>query len=245
MSQRPIRFFHRGAIVEANPASATRTVLEWLREEALCTGTKEGCAEGDCGACTVVVGELGANGALEMKPVNACIRFLPTLDGKALFTVEDVTDLGAAAGENGNGIGSAHGSSAPLHPAQQAMVDCHGSQCGFCTPGFVMSLWSCYERHQAAGTRPSRQQLADDLSGNLCRCTGYRPILDAGQAMFEVHPRVSMRHRCARRCRRWPLTRRWIAPTSTPRARSPRWPRCACSALMRACSPVALTSACG
>ena len=179
MSQRPIRFFHRGAIVEANPASATRTVLDWLREEALCTGTKEGCAEGDCGACTVVVGELGSSGALEMKPVNACIRFLPTLDGKALFTVEDVTDIGAAAG-----TGKGHG--APLHPAQQAMVDCHGSQCGFCTPGFVMSLWASYERHHAAGTRPSRQQLADDLSGNLCRCTGYRPILDAGQAMFEA-----------------------------------------------------------
>jgi len=178
MSQRPVRFFHRGAIVEADPAHATRSVLEWLREEALCTGTKEGCAEGDCGACTVVVGELGAQGkggALELKPVNACIRFLPTLDGKALFTVEDVA--GAVA----------HGAAAPaLHPAQQAMVDCHGSQCGFCTPGFVMSLWACYERHHEAGTRPTRQQLADDLSGNLCRCTGYRPILDAGEKMFEA-----------------------------------------------------------
>ena len=73
-----------------------------------------------------------------------------------------------------------------LHPVQQAMVDCHGSQCGFCTPGFVMSLWSTYEHHQAAGTRPTRQQLADELSGNLCRCTGYRPILDAGQRMFDL-----------------------------------------------------------
>ena len=72
-----------------------------------------------------------------------------------------------------------------LHPAQRAMVDCHGSQCGFCTPGFVMSLWACYEHHQQAATRPTRQQLADDLSGNLCRCTGYRPILDAGERMFE------------------------------------------------------------
>jgi xanthine dehydrogenase small subunit len=166
---RPIRFFHRGAVVEAAPAAATRTVLEWLREDAHCTGTKEGCAEGDCGACTVVLGELDAQGGLALKPVNACIQFLPTLDGKALFTVED---LAAADGT--------------LHPAQQAMVDCHGSQCGFCTPGFVMSLWACTERHQCAGTVPGRQQLADDLSGNLCRCTGYRPILDAGQRMFEL-----------------------------------------------------------
>ncbi|MBI5721260.1 MAG: xanthine dehydrogenase small subunit [Burkholderiales bacterium] len=192
MSTRPIRFFHRGAIVEAAPASATRTVLEWLREEALCTGTKEGCAEGDCGACTVVVGELGAHGALEMKPVNACIRFLPTLDGKALFTVEDVAGTGCGVrdvGAVGNGHAGVASAAGGLHPAQQAMVECHGSQCGFCTPGFVMSLWACYERHHDAGTRPTRQQLADDLSGNLCRCTGYRPILDAGEKMFEAAPR--------------------------------------------------------
>jgi xanthine dehydrogenase small subunit len=142
-------------------------VLEWLREDKRCTGTKEGCAEGDCGACTVVLGELDGQGGLALRPVNACIQFLPTLDGKALFTVEDLRQ------------------GASLHPVQQAMVDCHGSQCGFCTPGFVMSLWACYERHQAATSVPTRQQLADDLSGNLCRCTGYRPILDAGQRMFE------------------------------------------------------------
>ena len=165
---RCVRFFHRGSVVEVDPASHTRTVLEWLREDARCTGTKEGCAEGDCGACTVVLGELDAAGALQLKPVNACIQFVPTLDGKALFTVEDVQAAGA------------------LHPVQQSMVACSGSQCGFCTPGFVMSLWACYQRHQAAGTVPTRQQLADDLSGNLCRCTGYRPILDAGQQMFQA-----------------------------------------------------------
>ena len=185
---RPIRFWHQGAVVEvagpaalspaspASPASAPRTVLNWLREDARCIGTKEGCAEGDCGACTVVVGELDAFGALTLKPVNACIQFLPTLDGKALFAVEDVATAN-----------SPHG--ATPHPAQNALVACHGSQCGFCTPGFVLSLWACYERHQAAGTVPTRQQLADDLSGNLCRCTGYRPILDAGQQMF-VGPAV-------------------------------------------------------
>ncbi len=171
-----IRFYHRGRIAQVSDVHPTRSVLDWLREQAACTGTKEGCNEGDCGACTVVIGELappagdGGEPGLALRTVNACIRFLPTLDGKALFTVED---LRAIAGGS-------------LHPVQQAMVDCHGSQCGFCTPGFVMSLWACYEQHQRAGSRPTRQQLADELSGNLCRCTGYRPILDAGQQMFDL-----------------------------------------------------------
>jgi xanthine dehydrogenase small subunit len=169
MNTRPVRFFHRGALVEHAAPEPTRSVLQWLREEARCTGTKEGCNEGDCGACTVVLGELGADGQLQLKAVNSCIQFLPTLDGKALFTVEDLAAPGA-----------------PLHPVQQAMVDCHGSQCGFCTPGFVMSLWATRERHAAGGTPPTRQQIADDLSGNLCRCTGYRPILDAGERACAV-----------------------------------------------------------
>jgi xanthine dehydrogenase small subunit len=89
-STRPVRFVHRGAIVEHSAPEPTRTVLQWLREEARCTGTKEGCNEGDCGACTVLVGELGADGAVAYRPVNSCIQFLPTLDGKALLTVEDL-----------------------------------------------------------------------------------------------------------------------------------------------------------
>jgi len=173
----PIRFYHRGRIVRIEHVAPTRTVLDWLREDARCTGTKEGCNEGDCGACTVVLGELPAHAdgattsvrGLALKTVNACMQFVPSLHGKALFTVEDLK------GET-------------LHPVQQAMVECHGSQCGFCTPGFVMSLWSAYEQHRAAGTTPSRQQLADELSGNLCRCTGYRPILEAGARMFELPP---------------------------------------------------------
>jgi xanthine dehydrogenase small subunit len=177
MSSRPIRFFHRGAVVEVDAAAPTRTVLDWLREDARCTGTKEGCNEGDCGACTVVVAELApegttsddVGGGLRLRSANACLQFLPTLDGKALFTVEDLAIPDGS-----------------LHPVQQAMVDCHGSQCGFCTPGFVMSLWATYQHHAARGTRPARQQLADELSGNLCRCTGYRPILDAGEHMFDL-----------------------------------------------------------
>src|SRR3954447_19819784 len=163
MTSRPIRFFHRGAIVAVEPAATTRTVLDWLREDAHCTGTKEGCNEGDCGACTVVVAELAPAGCdaedvvggLRLRSANACLQFLPTLDGKALFTVED---LGAANGA--------------LHPVQQSMVDCHASQCGFCTPGFVMSLWAMYQHHLGRGERPTRRRIADELSGNLCRCTG-------------------------------------------------------------------------
>ena len=174
-----IHFFHRGAVVSVQGEHPTRTVLDWLREQARHTGTKEGCNEGDCGACTVVLGELDAQGQLQLTSVNACIQFLPTLDGKALFTVEDLQALNGADATSGAG---------DLHPVQQAMVECHGSQCGFCTPGFVMSMWSTYEAHQQAGTQPTRQQLADDLSGNLCRCTGYRHILDAGQRMFDLPP---------------------------------------------------------
>ena len=186
---RPIRFFHRGAVVEVSGVSPTRTVLDWLREDARCTGTKEGCNEGDCGACTVVIGELArpddtaAVRGLGLKTVNACIQFLPTLDGKALFTVEDLKAMvPASRGDAGASL---------LHPVQEAMVACHASQCGFCTPGFVMSLWSTYERNSASASLPTRQQLADELSGNLCRCTGYRPILDAGQHMFDL-PAVAL-----------------------------------------------------
>lgn len=177
MSERPITFFFRGGQQQVENVLPTMTVLQFLREytqtgKTRQTGTKEGCAEGDCGACTVVIGEL-VNDSLQLRSVNACIQFLPTLDGKALFTVEDLHTL----------LPTQDGT---LHPVQQAMVDLHGSQCGFCTPGFIMSLWSMYENEQHS---PSKDQISDYLSGNLCRCTGYRPILDAAQKAYD-YPRV-------------------------------------------------------
>ena len=166
----PIRFYYRGAVQEVRDAAPTQTVLQHLREDLHCTGTKEGCAEGDCGACTVVVASL-VDGQVEMKTVNACIQLTPTLDGKALFSVEDLQQPDGA-----------------LHPVQQAMVECHGSQCGFCTPGFVMSLWGMYLKKD--GATPTRCEIDDGLSGNLCRCTGYRPIIDAARRMSEL-PKVT------------------------------------------------------
>jgi xanthine dehydrogenase small subunit len=165
-----MRFLLNGEPVQLDSIAPTTSVLRYLREQCRLTGTKEGCAEGDCGACTVVLAEL-EDDALKLSTVNACIQFVPTLDGKALFTVEYLKTLA------GN-----------LHPVQQAMVDCHGSQCGFCTPGFIMSLWRFYLREQLEGATPPQEELADALSGNLCRCTGYRPILDAGREMFELPP---------------------------------------------------------
>jgi xanthine dehydrogenase small subunit len=167
MSQ-PIRFFYRGEVRSVDYAAPTRTILQHVREDMHCTGTKEGCAEGDCGACTVVIGELQGD-TVRLKAVNSCIQFLPALDGNALFTVEDLKQA------NGD-----------LHPVQQAMVDCHGSQCGFCTPGFVMSLWALYLKREGGNRLPQRKEIDDALSGNLCRCTGYRPIIDAAQRMCEL-----------------------------------------------------------
>jgi xanthine dehydrogenase small subunit len=157
---RPIRFLLDGEVRELTDVEPTLTVLNWLRYTARRTGTKEGCAEGDCGACTVVLAELD-EGRVRFRAMNACILFVPMLDGKALFTVESLARDGS------------------LHPVQRAMVDKHGSQCGFCTPGFVMSLYA----HQRSGAATDTASLKDALAGNLCRCTGYGPILAAGQTM--------------------------------------------------------------
>ncbi len=163
-SAQTLTFLRRGQPVTLHNVAPDRTLLEVLREDLHCTGTKEGCGEGDCGACTVVLGE-AVNGQLQYKAINSCIRLAHSVDGLALWTVED---LASETGEQ--------------HPAQEAMVQCHGSQCGFCTPGFVMSLFGMYQNTQG-GQGIDRAQAQADLSGNLCRCTGYRPILDAAQQM--------------------------------------------------------------
>ena len=161
----PIRFLLNGAPVALADIDPQLTLLEWLREERGLTGTKEGCAEGDCGACTVVLAERRGNG-LTWRPVNACIRLLPSLHGKAVFTVESLQEREGC-----------------LHPVQQALVECHGSQCGFCTPGFSMSLFALYK---STAQPPERDAACDALAGNLCRCTGYRPIIAAAQRMHAL-----------------------------------------------------------
>jgi xanthine dehydrogenase small subunit len=160
----PIRFLLNGERVEVAGLPPQTTLLEFLRDERRLTGTKEGCAEGDCGACTVVIAERN-DGRVDWKPINACIRFLPSIDGKAVFTIESLKSQREE-----------------LHPVQQALVDCHGSQCGFCTPGFAMSLFGLYK----TASSPSRRNIDDALAGNLCRCTGYRPIVDAAQQMYAL-----------------------------------------------------------
>ena len=237
-----LRFVRRGEMINVGNVPPERTVLELLRDDLGCTGTKEGCGEGDCGACTVVLGQI-EDGALRFRAINSCIRLAHSIDGMALWTVEDL------AGEDGR-----------LHPVQEAMVQCHASQCGFCTPGFVMSLFGMYQNYiaptlatscaalppggalrlrpgEASSSAPAGGEVAntlatscaalclrpgkassaapaeeggddgrfqaacrampqpitralavEELSGNLCRCTGYRPILDAAQMMGSLPP---------------------------------------------------------
>jgi xanthine dehydrogenase small subunit len=156
--RRSIRFLRRGKVVELDDVPPTATLLDYLRLTERACGTKEGCGEGDCGACTVALGTL-RDGCVVYEPVNSCIQLLGMMDGKEVVVVDDLQVR-----EGG------------LHPVQRAMVECHGSQCGFCTPGFVMSLFALYHAEDS----PGRQQLNDAIAGNLCRCTGYRPIVDAG-----------------------------------------------------------------
>jgi xanthine dehydrogenase small subunit len=158
-----IRFLLNDETVELSDVRPDETVLDWLRLRRSLRGTKEGCAEGDCGACTVLVGRLGGGG-LVYESVNACIRFLGSLDGCHVVTVEHLK------GRNGR-----------LHPVQQAMVDFHGSQCGFCTPGFVMSLYGLWMREPW----PSEDAIEKALQGNLCRCTGYDAIVKAAKAISD------------------------------------------------------------
>jgi xanthine dehydrogenase small subunit len=151
-----ITFLRRGVMVSHDVANPMQTVLDYLRLEEKSRGTKEGCNEGDCGACTVAIGHV-RNGTLVYEPANACIMLMGHLHGKELVTVDDLARDGV------------------LHPVQQAMVDAHASQCGFCTPGFVMSLFVLFQEQREV----TRQEVVDAIAGNLCRCTGYRPIVDA------------------------------------------------------------------
>ena len=155
-----VRFLRRGRVVERRGFAPAETLLDHLRLNERALGTKEGCAEGDCGACTVAVGRL-RDGRLVYEPVNACIHLLGMVDGAEVVTVDDLAPANR-----------------PLHPVQQALVEAHASQCGFCTPGFVMSLFALYH----AGAPADRSTVNDWLAGNLCRCTGYRPIADAALA---------------------------------------------------------------
>nr|MDP2190913.1 xanthine dehydrogenase small subunit [Rhodoferax sp.] len=170
MNTPTLQFIRRGEIVSLRNVPPTRTLLQVLREDLNCSGTKEGCNEGDCGACTVVLGEADA-GRIKYSAVNACIRLAHSVNGMALWTTEDLVK------QDGT-----------LHPAQEAMVQCHASQCGFCTPGFVMSLFAMYQNHVCHGEIITRELAQEELSGNLCRCTGYRPILDAAQRMAQLPP---------------------------------------------------------
>ena len=169
---RPVRFLLGEERRELSGLDPNTTVLNYLRRVERRTGTKEGCGEGDCGACTIVLGELDGE-RLTYRAVNSCIQFVGMLDGKQVLTVEDLAEPDGT-----------------LHPCQQAMVDCHGSQCGFCTPGFVMSLFALYQEAGAS----DRNRIDDALAGNLCRCTGYGPIVAAARAMKAGQPDRFTRH---------------------------------------------------
>ena len=161
MTSSAIKFVYQDRIVEIKNPDSNETLLNYIRTKLKKTGTKEGCAEGGCGACSVVLAEFKDN-KINYTPANSCIMFLPTLQGKQLILVEDLVS------RNGS-----------LHPVQQAMVNWHGSQCGFCTPGFVMSLFSMFKNY----SRFNDDLIKDSISGNLCRCTGYKPIIKAAKSL--------------------------------------------------------------
>jgi xanthine dehydrogenase small subunit len=168
-----LQFVHRGDIVTCRQVPPTRTLLQLLRDDLGLTATKEGCNEGDCGACTVVLGEKRGD-QLHYSAVNSCIRMAQSIHGMVLWTAQDI------AAPDGT-----------PHPVQQALLSNHASQCGFCTPGFAMSLFGLYQAQVCQGQTVTREGAQEALSGNLCRCTGYRPILDAAQQM-QTLPVVTM-----------------------------------------------------
>jgi xanthine dehydrogenase small subunit len=166
-----IEFLLNQTAVQVSECAPSLSVLDWLRTNYALKGSKEGCASGDCGACTVIIGEK-INSELNYHSANACLCLVGQLHGKHLVTVESLTE-------------SADANVEQLHPVQRAMVECHGSQCGFCTPGFIMSMATLYLNHSSY---PGEERVIEALGGNLCRCTGYKPILDACKKMYE-YPR--------------------------------------------------------
>ncbi len=161
MFSNTISFIHSGKIINIINPDPNETLLNFVRTKLKKTGTKEGCAEGGCGACTVVLGELKDDN-INYTSINSCITFLPTLQGKQLILVEDLISKDNS-----------------IHPVQQAMVKYHGSQCGFCTPGFVMSLFSMFKNY----SQLKEDTIKDSIAGNLCRCTGYKPIIKAAKSL--------------------------------------------------------------
>ena len=155
-----IQFLLNDKIYKVKNPDPNKTILNYVRNDLKKTGTKEGCAEGGCGACTVVLGELN-NNKIIYKSINACISFLPILNGKQLILIEDLVFKNKP------------------HMVQEALIKFHGSQCGFCTPGFTMSLFSLQKNYKLI----NNENIEEALSGNLCRCTGYRPIIDAAKSL--------------------------------------------------------------
>jgi len=164
MTSNIIKFVYGNQIIQLHNPDPNETILNYVRTKLKKTGTKEGCAEGGCGACTIVLGELKKRKII-YKAINACIAFVPILNGKQLILVEDLVSIDGS-----------------LHPVQNAMVKYHGSQCGFCTPGFVMSLFAMYKNYPFY----KDNIIKDSISGNLCRCTGYRPIIDAAKSLNKI-----------------------------------------------------------
>ncbi|MDA7750004.1 xanthine dehydrogenase small subunit [Candidatus Pelagibacter sp.] len=166
MVSNSIRFIFEDKIKEIKNPDSNETILNFIRLRLKKTGTKEGCAEGGCGACTVVLGEFKKNKII-YKAINSCIAFTTSLEGKQLLIVEDLIEKDGS-----------------LHPVQSAMINFHGSQCGFCTPGFIMSLFSMYKNKNSY----DKKTIEESISGNLCRCTGYRPIIDAAKSLKNSNP---------------------------------------------------------
>ena len=165
MTSSTLKFVWENKIHSISNIDPNETILNYVRLNLKKTGTKEGCAEGGCGACTVVLGDL-KNNKIDYQAINSCIAFVPSLEGKQLILVEDLVSKNGA-----------------LHSVQEAMINYHGSQCGFCTPGFVMSLFAMYKNFSSY----NKENIQDSISGNLCRCTGYRPIVDAAKSLNNVN----------------------------------------------------------